>query len=146
MRYAIFLMFWMVACGPAFDRTTHVQLGKGDPGAPGAKGDPGAPGAKGDPGAPGAKGDPGAPGAKGDPGDKGDAGEGCSVVKNEDRSIVVTCGLTQTVIPADRGITICLYVSHYRYRTVVLKTSDFIADYYGQRFYSVGVCQRGKVI
>jgi hypothetical protein len=29
---------------------------------------------------------------------------------------------------------------------VVLKTSDFIADYYGQRFYSVGVCQRGKVI
>ena len=117
MRYAIFLMFWMVACGPAFDRTTHVQLGKGDPGAPGAKGDPG---------------------------DKGDAGEGCSVVKNEDRSIVVTCGLTQTVIPADRGITICLYVSHYRYRTVVLKTSDFIADYYGQRFYSVGVCQRGK--
>ena len=128
MRYAIFLMFWMVACGPAFDRTTHVQLGKGDPGAPGAKGDPGA------------------PGAKGDPGDKGDAGEGCSVVKNEDRSIVVTCGLTQTVIPADRGITICLYVSHYRYRTVVLKTSDFIADYYGQRFYSVGVCQRGKVI
>jgi hypothetical protein len=133
-RLLLLSVLALFGCGAERHKGIEVTHGEQGPAGP-----------QGEVGPQGPVGPQGEVGPQGPAGPQGPEGASCSLTPEADGGITITCGYKVWKLRGERDLVICAWTPLLKFQTIIVKVSDFIADYYKKKLYFMGACSEEAV-